>query len=158
MKPNSKRERSWSAQGSRFVFTGARGLAAARSRFDPSNPKRAHPPIPPHGRALTLRPRGEVEARALQVRAQGSKRLHPGIGTTWPKTPPRPAGTATNPHRVCCVCPVRFLGGHRACPVGRWANNAARAYRPTPAPSRWPRTAFLGIWGQPQGRARPGQR
>ena len=33
MKPNSKRERSWSARGLRFVFTGARGLMVARSRF-----------------------------------------------------------------------------------------------------------------------------
>jgi len=77
MRSNLKRERSWSARSLRFVFTGARGLTAARSRFEASNPKRAHPPIPPHGRALTLRPGGEVEARALQVCARGSRGLQP---------------------------------------------------------------------------------
>ena len=34
----------------------------------------------------------------------------------------RPAGTAANPDRVCCACPVRFSGGHRTRPVGPWAN------------------------------------
>ena len=69
MNPNSKRERSWSAQSLRFVFTGARGSAAARSRFDPSNPKRAHPPIPP--------PRASAHASpawgSRSVRASGSR-------------------------------------------------------------------------------------
>lgn len=79
MRLNLKRARSLSA----------RGLHGLRSKFG-SNLKRAHPPIPPRGRALKLRPR-KPEARAsssaLEVSAEwflpgrgaslGSREHHP---------------------------------------------------------------------------------
>jgi len=158
MRSNPKRERSWSARSLRFVFTGARGLAAARSRFEASNPKRAHPPIPPRGRALTLRPRREVEARALRVRARSSRGLRPGRryflvenGSRGPRE--------QRPTQTDFVSAVRsgFQGGHGARPVGPGANGRRRAYRTTTSPPRRPRAAFLGVWGQPRGRGQPRQ-
>ena len=102
------------------VYTGALEVRA-------SNPKRAHPPIPPHGRALTLRPRGEVEARALQVCAQGSRQLQPGNRYFLAENGRR-GPREQRPIQTEFVSPVRsgFQGGHVARTVGPWANGRRR--------------------------------
>ena len=97
MKPNSKRERSWSAPGLRFVFTGAQGLAVARSRFERQTRSARTPPIPPHGRALKLRPWEEVEARASGLRSRFVSQ----------------ASRSTDPHDKACED-----NGHRVLPLG----------------------------------------
>ena len=121
MKPNSKRERSWSAQSLRFVFTGARGLAAVRSRFDRQTRSARTPPYPPTGeRSRFARVGKSKRARfrfALEVRDGRSR----AIGTTWPKTAAEARGNSGESIQSLFRL-SGFRGGRGAGPVGLWAH------------------------------------
>ncbi len=76
-----------------------------RSRFG-LNSKRAHPPIPPRGRALKLRPR-ELKARARFKFAVG-------VGHRYSRAlfAQHPRGNSRAIGKTYLTCPVRFREEH----------------------------------------------
>jgi len=62
-------------------------------------------------------------------------RNHPSsVGTTWLKKAAEVRGNSHESIQSLLRCPVRFLGGQGARPLGRGPTDAARAYRPTSPP------------------------